>query len=157
MLTIRRVALNEMEALAESHAAFQNLTRLGIAEGGVLPSEFVAEFLPRARAADPWLGVWAVDDGVVVGSGGFKSAPLEGVVEIGYGVARSVEGQGVATAIAKAMVSFAMEHGARAVIAHTLPDGFASQRVLAKAGFTLVGPVIDPEDGDVLRFTYNKL
>jgi RimJ/RimL family protein N-acetyltransferase len=157
MLTIRQVALNEMEALAESHAAFRYLTGLGVAEGGVLPSEFVAEFLPRARGADPWLGVWAIDDGVVVGSGGFKSAPLEGVVEIGYGVAPSVEGRGVATAIAKAMVSFAMENGARAVIAHTLPDGFASQRVLAKAGFTLVGPVVDPEDGDVLRFTYNKL
>ncbi len=157
MLTIRQVVLDEMEALAESHAAFQYLTGLGVAEGGVLPSAFIAEFLPRARAADPWLGVWAIDDGVVVGSGGFKSAPKEGVVEIGYGVAPSVEGKGVATAMAKAMVSFALANGAQAVIAHTLPDGFASQRVLAKAGFTLVGPVVDPEDGDVLRFTCSQL
>lgn len=152
MVSLRPITLPELEALAQSHEAFRNLSGLNSVEGSLLPSEFVADFLPTARAADPWLGFWAVMDGAVVGSGMCKSAPKEGQVEIGYGVARSVEGQGIATRLASGLVEFAFELGAEGVIAHTLPDGFASQRVLAKAGFVPVGSFVDPEDGPVLRF-----
>jgi RimJ/RimL family protein N-acetyltransferase len=38
------------------------------------------------------------------------------------------------------------------VRAHTLPDGLASQRVLAKSGFRFVGEVVEPEDGLVHRY-----
>ena len=38
------------------------------------------------------------------------------------------------------------------LIAHTLPGGVASRRILAKCGFKHVGDVVDPEDGLVARF-----
>lgn len=152
MLALAPITLVHLAALAESHETFLSQTGWSAAEGSLLPSEFIAEFLPRAQSAAPWLGLWALADSTVVGSGMFKSAPQEGSVEIGYGVAPSAEGQGVATTIAGALVEFAFQHGAREVIAHTLPDGYASQRVLAKTGFEPVGMVEDPEDGLVLRF-----
>lgn len=156
MVSFRPITMPELEALAKSHDAFKELSGLQAIEGSLLPSEFVADFLPTARAADPWLGFWAVIDGAVVGSGMCKSAPKQGQVEIGYGVAPAVEGKGIATELAKKLALFAFELGAESVIAHTLPDGFASQRVLAKAGFVEVGTVVDPEDGLVLRFVRQR-
>ncbi len=156
MLSLRPITLQELEALAESHEAFKKQAGLEAIDGALLPSEFVADFLPTARASDPWLGFWAVIDGAVVGSGMCKSAPKDGQVEIGYGVAPSVEGKGIATELAKRLTAFAFDLGAESVIAHTLPDGFASQRVLAKAGFFSVGEVVDPEDGLVLRFVRKR-
>lgn len=152
MIELRAIRIEELRALAESHAAFRTHMALDILEGGVLPSEFVMQFLPNAEANAPWLGYWATVDGAVAGSGMFKTRPVNGEVEIGYGVAPSVEGRGVATEIAKGLVKMAFDLGAQSVIAHTLPDGLASQRVLAKAGFQSVGQVIDPEDGLVERF-----
>ena len=152
MLSLRPITLQELEALAESHEAFSKHAGLEAIDGALLPSDFIADFLPTARAAYPWLGFWAVIDGAVVGSGMCKSAPKDGQVEIGYGVAPSVEGKGIATELAKRLTAFAFDLGAESVIAHTLPDGLASQRVLAKAGFFPVGEVVDPEDGLVLRF-----
>lgn len=46
-------------------------------------------------------------------------------------------------------------HGAdpaRRTRAHTLPERNASTRVLEKCGFTLVGEVVDPDDGVVWRW-----
>jgi [ribosomal protein S5]-alanine N-acetyltransferase len=43
-----------------------------------------------------------------------------------------------------------------AVIAHTLPDGTASQKVLGRNGFTFVGLHDDPEDGIVNRYELTK-
>jgi RimJ/RimL family protein N-acetyltransferase len=63
------------------------------------------------------------------------------------------QGKGYATAAARAMVAFALESPeVRKVLAHTLPTGVASQRVLLKAGFRHVGEIVDPEDGLVWRF-----
>jgi len=148
--------IEEIRALATSLEAFRDVVGVDVTEGGVLPSEFVAQFLPHAEANAPWLGVWAIVDGSIAGSGMCKTRPVNGEVEIGYGVAPSVEGRGVATEIAKGLVKMAFDLGAQSVIAHTLPDGFASQRVLAKAGFQPVGQVVDPEDGVVERFKITR-
>lgn len=152
MIELRPIQIEDLRALAESQEAFRRHLGLEVVEGGVLPSEFVAQFLPNAEGNAPWLGVWAVVDGAIAGSGMCKTRPVNGEVEIGYGVAPSVEGRGVATEIAKGLVKMAFDLGAQSVIAHTLPEGHASQRVLAKAGFQHEGQVIDPEDGLVERF-----
>ncbi len=156
MIELRPIRIEELRLLAQSHDAFREFMGLEVIEGGVLPSEFVAQFLPNAEGNAPWLGVWAVVDGAIAGSGMCKTRPLNGTVEIGYGVAPSVEGRGVATEIAKGLVKMAFDLGAQSVIAHTLPDGYASQRVLAKAGFQHEGQVIDPEDGLVERFRVTR-
>jgi RimJ/RimL family protein N-acetyltransferase len=74
-------------------------------------------------------------------------------VEIAYGIDPEHQGCGYATEAAAALVGIALaDKRVTLVRAHTLPDGAASQRVLAKNGFALVGEVVDPEDGLVWRW-----
>ncbi len=117
------------------------------------------DWLARMRAstvADPWVYGFRVllrDAGVVVGSGGFKGPPVDGVVEIAYSTDSAHTGKGYATEVAQALFDYATSRSeVRLVRAHTLPDGSASKRILAKCGFRYVGEVIDPEDGPVSRF-----
>jgi RimJ/RimL family protein N-acetyltransferase len=108
-----------------------------------------------ALAASPGTSTWGARLFVLgeplelVGWGGFKGPPDEGVVEIGYEIAESRRGRGLATAAAQAMVAaaFAGEQVMR-VIAHTVPERNASNRVLEKVGFSYDGD--DREDGELV-------
>lgn len=106
--------------------------------------------------ADHWtLGYTLVriHDGAAVGQCGFKSPPIQGIVEIAYGVAPEYEGRGYATEAARTLLGIAFENGeVQVVTAHTFERTNASSRVLLKAGFGCVGQVIDPEDGVVWKW-----
>jgi RimJ/RimL family protein N-acetyltransferase len=121
-------------------------------------AQISADWLARFRESsvqDPWVHGFhlLLTDGTNVGLGSFKGPPVDGVVEIAYAILPEHQGRGYATAAARAMVSYAFESPAVCkVLAHTLPDGLASQRVLAKSGFTHTGEVMDPDDGLVWRF-----
>ncbi len=109
----------------------------------------------NALAASPGGSTWGArlfvsrEPPELIGWGGFKGAPEGGVVEIGYEIAESRRGRGLATAAARAMVAeaFADEQVVR-VIAHTLPERNASNRVLEKVGFSYDGD--DREDGELV-------
>lgn len=95
-----------------------------------------------ALAADPEAAAWgarlfvAGDPPELVGWGGFKGPPNDGVVELGYEIAEARRGRGLATAATRGMLAEAFsDERVRAVIAHTLPERNASNRVLEKAGF----------------------
>jgi len=111
--------------------------------------------LEKSPMKDPWVhGFHLLDDaGHLVGLGGFKGPPTDGMVEIAYAINPDQQGKGHATASACALVAYAFEFDhVQIVRAHTLPDGVASQRVLAKSGFLKKGEVVDPDDGLVWRF-----
>lgn len=152
VLELRSIEIADLEAQAVCIPDLEMRLGCKAAEDGVLPSEFVRGFLDAARIRPGWLGCWAILDGLIVGSGGYKSKPIDGVVEIGYGVAPSHEGQGIGTAIAGWLKATAFSQGAATVRAHTLSDGLASQAILKKSGFTLIGEVFEEDDGLVLRW-----
>lgn len=152
MLELRAIDLGDLEAHALSIQALEERLGCRAAPKGVLPSGFVQEFLETSRLRPDWLGCWAILDGLIVGSAMFKGRPQAGTVEIGYGVAPSHEGQGIGTAMAGWMKQAAFAKGAETVRAHTLRDGFASQTILKKNGFSLIGEVFEEEDGLVLRW-----
>jgi ribosomal-protein-alanine N-acetyltransferase len=112
--------------------------------------------LASSAERDPWVHGFSVvqnESGAVVGTGGFKGPPAEGVVEIAYGITLEHQNKGYATEVAAALAGYAFAFGEVNVVrAHTLPDSIASKRVLAKCGFDHVGDVVDPEDGVVARF-----
>lgn len=114
----------------------------------------------KSAFRDPWVHGFnlVLPDGSNVGMGSFKGPPVKGAVEIAYAVLPEHQGKGYATAAARKMVEYAFANAAevRTVLAHTLPDGIVSQRVLAKAGFSHVGEVQDPEDGLVWRFEIQR-
>lgn len=83
----------------------------------------------------------------LVGWGGFKGPPRGGVVEVGYEIAETRRGRGLATLAARAMVAEAFADDlVTTVIAHTLPEHNASTRVLEKVGFRLDGPAQEAEE-----------
>jgi [ribosomal protein S5]-alanine N-acetyltransferase len=98
--------------------------------------------LASARA-EQWGTRLFVADGELVGWGGFKGPPDDGAVEIGYEIAAARQGRGLATQAASLMVDEAFAGGASRVLAHTLPEQNASNRVLAKLGFRWDGDAVE--------------
>ena len=152
-----------LRALIAGHEPYAQLTTYALAEGvreffvsGV--SEASSDYSARlqtATEADPWTHGFAVVLGsAMIGSCGYKGPPgPEAMVEIGYGIAPAFCGKGYATEAAEALTRHAFETGkVTTVRAHTLPERNASAKVLDKCGFTLIGEVIDPEDGRVWRW-----
>jgi len=101
-------------------------------------------------------GVYQVlvrDTGEVVGGIGFIHPPEDGVVEVGYGLAESARGQGLATEALRAAAARAGQLGATIVVAMTAVDNVPSQRVLQRLGFTRLDVVVeDEEDGPLYRW-----
>jgi [ribosomal protein S5]-alanine N-acetyltransferase len=87
--------------------------------------------------------VLVAEDGSVLGR--FNLFDIkDGTANLGYRVAESVAGRGVATATVRELCRVAAEqHGLRTLRAATSHANVASQKVLMKAGFVPVGPA-DP-------------
>lgn len=119
--------------------------------------DFVGEFYHALREyvipridKDPdnwyWYTFWFICDKEsrwVAGSMGINGPPDEnGETLVGYFVDRRFENRGYTTEALQLLVEWlAGQPGARAIIADTLAPFNASQRVLQKNGFTLVGEV----------------
>ena len=107
-----------------------------------------------------WNGYFFIDPNAktLVGNGGFKGAPDEtGIVEIGYEIAAECWNRGFATEAAQGMIDYAFAHeDVQAVIAHTLAERNASNRVLQKVGMRLTAEFDDPEDGKIWQWRINR-
>lgn len=88
-----------------------------------------------------------VDNGTVIGGIGFHAPPLDGVVEIGYGVVPAERGRGVAKEALRLIICIAEAAGVRSVVGRTSDDNIASQRVMESAGMAKIG-----RDSDFLHF-----
>lgn len=123
-------------------------------------NEIAPAWLQRLRSMkepDPWTCAFSIDDAatkVALGTCAFKSPPdSEGAVEIAYGIEDPYQGRGFATEAARALVNYARcSEKVQIVRAHTKVENIASQRVLAKAGFSYMGLHDDPDDGLVQRW-----
>lgn len=84
-----------------------------------------------------WL-IMLKNDRVVVGSGAFKGVPnSDGEIEIGYGLAKEFEHNGYMTEAVGKMCEWGIAQSeVKYIIAETEIDGYASQRVLERNGFT---------------------
>lgn len=88
-----------------------------------------------------WHSFWLIirkADNIVVGTVDFKNIPDKmGNVEIGYGLGENYEHHGYMTETVQAMCHWAKrQKGVLHVIAETELDGFASERILRRCGFT---------------------
>jgi RimJ/RimL family protein N-acetyltransferase len=104
----------------------------------LMAAKVLARGITPVRSQDPWLPLQVRDvpRGLAIGGAGFHTVPdADGVVEIGYGIAPSAQGRGVASEAVVLLIDLAMRSGARALVAETSADNIASQRVLARNGF----------------------
>jgi len=125
---------------------------LAVAEGGVETPEVLA--MLRGLSAEvgesfepnAWL---IVEDGEVAGLTSLVRTPYVGdTVMIGYGVAASRRGRGIATRAVTDLLAWARsDHRVSTVTAETAIDNLASQRVLEANGFTRSGEREDEDDG----------
>lgn len=90
-------------------------------------------------AAEPWTQYAIVEraSGRTVGGVGFHREPIDGAVEIGYGLAPVARGRGIATEAVRALLDVARAHGVT-VVADTDDGNVASERVLERCGFVRV-------------------
>src|SRR5918993_1355325 len=150
--------LEWLAALVESDAAFTKRFGVPVEPGWIGFPEALPFAVDAARRhdADPWGShLFFDDDGALVGFGGFKGRPSGGRVEIGYAVAPSRQGRGIATAATRWMIDRAREAGVVAVVAHTLAEANASTAVLGRCGFVHTDTIGDPDGGvaeDVYRW-----
>ena len=132
------------------------VTKELLKEEEVCNSKFLSEFIqsnlemfPAEKSTPPWVGYLAKDGGRYVGACAFKSVPTEVGVEIAYFTFPEFEGKGVATQMARELLEIAKNAGVAVVRAQTLPKVSASTKLLEKLGFSNIGSVLHPEDGEV--------
>src|SRR5262245_55661347 len=97
-------------------------------------------------------------DQMLIGYGGFKGlANAAGMVEISYAIYLPYQRWCMAAEEARGLITYACSHNQiKMVDAHTLAERNASARVLEKAGMSYVGPVNDPDEGEVWHWRLRR-
>jgi RimJ/RimL family protein N-acetyltransferase len=123
-----------------------------------IPLSIVAQTVKmyfRHGFIEPWIGYLAAKGDAWVGCGGFTAPPADRVVEIAYFTFPGFEGRGVATQIARRLITIATESDPSIkIVAHTLTEENASNHILKKLGFVFGGEVNHPEDGNIWEWRY---
>lgn len=87
-----------------------------------------------------WLIVERKDNITAGGIGVFGEPDKNGEVMLGYFIDEKYEGKGIATESVKLLAGWLFQNPElKAIVAHTLVDGYGSQKVLQKNGFALEG------------------
>lgn len=155
MITLHALSKTDLEALAASRVPEALQGRI---EDGALPPAFVASRVLQLGAAGhgpPWSTLYLIvgtASARCIGACGFKNAPQDGRVEVGYNVAPAERGQGTATLALLRLVSEAFSAGATEVLAEVAPANIASTRVVQKAGFSNVGARVDEQGEFVVQW-----
>ena len=156
MVEVLPARLDWLEALAEGDEVFTERFGIPVGAGWVGFPESLPYAIEgvRAQPGDPWGCHLFFDatDGALVGFGGYKGAPTDGEVEVGYAIAPERQGRGLATAVVAVLVERARTAGIPLVSAHTLAEENASVAVLRRSGFTQTAEIVDPDEGPIWRW-----
>ena len=102
----------------------------------------------------PYLIVTPTRD-VIIGACGFKGSPVEGTLEIYYGVAPYFRGKGIASqALCRLLQVAAANDEVERVIAHILPRNTPSRRLVTRMGFKLERRFLDTDGEDVEQWCW---
>jgi ribosomal-protein-alanine N-acetyltransferase len=112
--------------------------------------QMTIDFYKKVGFVPPWIGYYAEENGSLVGSAGFKGPPINGTVEIAYGTFEEYRNQGIGTAICRQLVELSLKTDPSIrLTARTFSKENFSTKILQKNNFILLGPVQDPEEGEV--------
>lgn len=154
--------LKHFEAFELAENELARMLDVELADGWLVFPEVITlsrEFLVKNPDAADWWMYFFIHAAAkkLVGNGGFKGRPNDGTVEIGYAVAPTYCGQGLATEAAQGLIDFAFSHAqVQTIQAHTLAEENESVRVLRKVGMTFVKEYNDPEDGDIWQWQLKR-
>ena len=157
-IRLASIALADLQILADGAVP---AAAPGCAAVDALPPHFVAArslaLLQQGKSAQWCSTFYMLSDDVdgearpiIVGSCGFKDVPVNGRVEIGYGVSPAWQRGGVATAAVAELARMAFASGeVRELLAQINRDNIASTRVVQKLQFQRRGQIVDT-DGELL-------
>lgn len=134
---------------------------VGMALPGALPPDYVAARALRHLAAGKpasWCSTFYIEnaEGAVVGSCGFKDAPVDREVEIGYEVAPAVRGAGVGAAAVRCLLVLAADAPeVDRVIANVAPGNAASTRLVQRLGFVATHEWVDASGERLIRWCWS--
>ncbi|MBS1597894.1 MAG: GNAT family N-acetyltransferase [Bacteroidetes bacterium] len=115
------------------------------------------DFYQRVGFVPPWIGYYVKQNGHYIAAAGFKGPPVNGAIEISYGVFEPYQQKGVGTAVCKLLVDLSLKTDPSVKItARTLPENNFSTRILEKNNFEFAGEINDPDDGEVWEWVYRK-
>jgi len=126
---------------------------------GMKSLRYTLERLQMNPKSTQWWTYLCIDEGsnTLIGSGGYKGPPDNGMVEIGYGIAPEWRNRGYATEFACALLRHAFDTGDISRIqAHTMAEENASVHVLKKCGFTRVATLLENEEGAIWKWLYTR-
>ena len=114
------------------------------------------EFYLKAGFIPPWICYLVEHEGEYVGGAGIKGSPVNGTVELAYGIFENHQGKGYGTRVCGLLVDLCLSADpALRITARTLPDNEPSKKILMKNKFIFTGPVTDPDDGLVWEWLYS--
>jgi len=114
-------------------------------------------FYKKVGFTHPWICYYVQSGTELIGCAAYKGKPLNGRVEIAYGVFPQHQQKGIGTLIAAKLVELSLQTDASVIItARTLAEENYSTRILQKNNFKFLGTVIDEEDGEVWEWEYIK-
>ena len=132
-----------------------SLAGFSVIEGNVAPPPVLEMLRDLAASIRPRFDpcAWSiVEEAQVLGLLSLVKPPRgDGVIEIGYGVADPAQGRGVCGRAVADLIRWARDDDRVSVIrAETSLANPASQRVLERNGFTVIGQRTDAEEGELL-------
>ncbi|MDB4923625.1 GNAT family N-acetyltransferase [Mucilaginibacter sp.] len=113
------------------------------------------DFYRKVGYNPPWISYYFQLDGQLVAGGAFKGKPVNGKVEIAYGVFPQHRQKGIGTQVAAELVLLSLNTAPSVIItARTLAEENYSTCILRKNNFKFSGTVMDEEDGEVWEWEY---
>jgi ribosomal-protein-alanine N-acetyltransferase len=120
--------------------------------------QMCVDFYKKAGFLPPWICYFVKKDTELVAGAAFKGKPIDGKVEVAYGVFPPYMHQGIGTEICKILVELSLATDPDVIItARTLPEENYSAKILRKNRFKLLGKIYDEEDGDLWEWEYAKI
>ena len=142
---LKLIDLPNLRRLAASEPV--DLGNMQVLDGALPPADVAAHALEQLDIGTPahWCAFFLiVSRNAVLGTCRFRSAPANGRVEIGYAVAESQRGRGVATEAVKLLLEVAIASGVvTEVFAHIVPENVASSKVVSRLGFSKRDALVD--------------
>jgi ribosomal-protein-alanine N-acetyltransferase len=154
-----RIGLAELRQIAAGERV--DLGKTTVFEGALPPGHVATLALAEVDAGTPphWCVpflIMSTSRNGILGSCRFKTVPVEGEVEISYGVACELRGQGIATvAIGRLLQLAAADPSVNRVVAHILPDNDPSSRLASRLGFARERLFTDLHGDEVARWVWS--
>ena len=127
-------------------------------EGDLVVASITLEAGDAHDSTTPW-GPFQVcladhDNTAIGGVGAIHPPDASGEVEIGYGIAESMRGQGLALEAVRIFMDSVRDQGVNTFVAVISPENVPSQRLAERAGFTFERLITTDQDGEMQRWIH---